>query len=117
MKIHYESTGGFINLQLEYHVDTADLNQELAGELLNLVESSTLFGIQPSDTSPVSDGPPDVISYKLSLSEGNQQLSLSCNDITAPVELRPLLSRLQELAMEQRLKSNDIQFPSNELDG
>lgn len=110
MRIHYECSGGFINLQLEYHVDTADLNQELAEELLKLVESSNVFDIQPSEVAPMSDGPPDVFFYQLSLSEGGKQISLSCNDVTAPVELRPLLARLQELALDQRRKDNDIQY-------
>jgi hypothetical protein len=104
MKIHYECSGGFINLQLEYHVDTADLNQELAEELLNLVKSSNVFDIRPGDIAPTSDGPPDVFYYQLSLSAPGKQISLSCNDVTAPVELRPLLARLQELALDQRRK-------------
>lgn len=102
MRIHYESAGGFINLNLEYHVDTAELNQDLAEELMNLVETSKVFSINPSDVAPKSNGPPDVIFYQLSISDEGRQISLSCNDVTAPIELRPLLARLQELAMDQR---------------
>lgn len=104
MKIHYKGSGGIINLQLEYHADTDELDQDLAEDLLDLVESANAFEIQPSDIAPTSDGPPDVFYYELQLSDPGRQISLTCNDVTAPVELRPLLARLQELAMEQRLK-------------
>lgn len=102
MRIDFECSGGFANLQLTYRAHTDDLPDELAEELLTLVESSGVFGIRPGDVAPSSDGPPDVFSYRLSLSEGGKKQTLSCNDVTAPAELHPLLARLRSLALDKK---------------
>jgi len=83
MHIDYECSGGYANIRLEYHTNTDELPQEVANELLSLVETS----------------------YRLSLYEGTWKKSLYLNDVTAPATLQPLLARLQELAWEQRRKS------------
>jgi hypothetical protein len=99
MRIDFECSGGFAALQLAYHSDTDELPTEVAEEISRLVESSGFFDLQQGEVTPM----PDVISYRLSLSQGDKKKSLSFNDITAPVELRPLLALLRKLAMEQRL--------------
>jgi hypothetical protein len=105
MRIDFECSGGYVPLHLTYHADTDDLPQVLAEELLELVESSGVFDLQPSEVAPTSTGPPDVILYQLSVSDGGRKTSLSVNDVTAPAELRPLLGRLRQLALEQRRTS------------
>ncbi len=105
MRINFECSGGYANLQLKYHVNTDELSQELAEELLGLVERSGVFDLQPYEVAPKSAGPPDVFFYRLTLYEGDKKKSLSLNDVTAPASLRPLLSFLQELALKQRRKS------------
>lgn len=102
MQIDFESSGGYANLRLTYRGNTDELPQELAEELLRLVENSSVFQLQQSEVAPKSAGPPDVFFYRLSLHEGSRQISLSFNDFTAPVSLRPLLARLRQLAIEQR---------------
>lgn len=102
MQIDFESSGGYANLRLTYRADTNELPQELAEELLSLVENSSVFQLQQSEVAPKSAGPPDVFLYQLSLHEGSRQISLSFNDVTAPASLRPLLARLRQLAIEQR---------------
>jgi hypothetical protein len=104
MRIDFESSGGFANLQLTYRANTDELPQELAEELLKLIESSGFFDLQPGEVASTSPGPPDASSYRLSLSEGRRRNSLSFNDFTAPAQLRPLLERLQKLAIDQRRK-------------
>lgn len=105
MRIEFESSGGFANLQLTYHVDTDTLPPAQAEELLNLVESSGVLKLQQSDiASPPAGGPPDVFFYQLSLSVGGRQKNLSFNDVTAPVTLHPLLALLRKLALEQKQK-------------
>jgi hypothetical protein len=104
MRIDFECSGGFANLRLTYHVDTNDLPQELAQEILKLVESSRFFDIQPSEVAPALTGPPDVFFYRLSLSEGSKKQSLACNDVTAPATLHPLLALLRKLALKQGRK-------------
>jgi hypothetical protein len=104
MRIDFKCSGGFANLRLTYHADTNELPQELAEEILRLVESSGFFDIQKSEVVSTSSGPPDVFSYRISLSEGSKMQSLSCNDVTAPATLHPLLSFLRKLALKQGRK-------------
>lgn len=71
MRIDFECSGGFANLQLAYHVDTDTLPQEKAEELLKLVKSAGVFDIQQRDIAARgAGGPPAVFSYHLSLSDG-----------------------------------------------
>lgn len=105
MRIDFECSGGFANLQLAYHIDTDTLPQEQAEELLNLVKSSDVFDIQQRDVAARgAGGPPDVLSYRLSLSEGGRQKTLSFNDVTAPASLQRLLALLRKLALEKKRK-------------
>ncbi len=101
MRIDFECSGGYAGLQLEYHVDTDELPQELAEKLLSLVERAAVFDLQPEKVAPEIPDIPDVLSYRLTLHEGDRMISLSLNDITAPDSLRPLLSFLHELALKQ----------------
>jgi hypothetical protein len=103
MRIDYERSGGFANLQLRCNLDTDSMPQDQADELLKLVESSKVFDIQQSDVTPVpGGGPPDVFSYRLTLSGGGRQKILSFNDVTVPASLRPLLVVLQRIALERK---------------
>lgn len=103
MHIDFKCSGGYANLRLTYRADTDELPQELAKELLRLVENAGVFDL-PQTVAPTSAGPPDVFFYQLSLHEGNRQTLLSFNDVTAPTALHPLLTRLRQLAT-QRQKS------------
>lgn len=100
MRIDFQCSGGYVNLQLRYHVDTVELPPELAKELIELVESCGVFDFEQG---PTSAGFPDAISYKLSVFQGGRTKSLSVNDVTAGI-LHPLLARLRQLALEERRK-------------
>jgi|SRR5687768_5179324 len=103
MQIDFSSSGGFANLQLAYQADTNTLPEEQAQELEELVESSGVFDLGQEDiNSNTAVGRADVISYRLTLSEGARQTTLWMNDITAPASVRPLLSLLRKLAIEQK---------------
>jgi hypothetical protein len=105
MRIDFECSGGFANLQLAYHADTDALPQDKAEELLKLVKSSGVFDIEQGNIPSASmSGPPDVFSYHVSLSEGGRQKTLSFNDVTAPDSLQPFLALLRKLALEQKQK-------------
>ena len=101
MRIDFKCSGGYANIRLTYHANTDELPQEVANEILGLVESSRIFDLQQSEVEPTSKGPPDVFFYRLSLYEGTMRKSLYFNDVTAPATLHPLLALLQELAWEQ----------------
>jgi hypothetical protein len=104
MLIDFESSGGYANLQLSYHANTDTLPPEIAAEISKLVASSGVFDISQEDVAPSPSGPPDVLSYRLSLRDGARQTTLTLNDVTAPPSLHPLLALLRKLAVEERLK-------------
>ena len=105
MQIDFASSGGFANLQLNYQGDTNTLPEKEAKELASLIESSGVFDLEQDDTNRnVTVGRADVISYRLTLSDGTRQTTLWLNDITAPASVRPLLAHLRKLAVEQKRK-------------
>lgn len=104
MRIDFECSGGFANLHLTYHADTDELPPELTNEIMELVESSGFFDIKPVELAPSSSGPPDVFFYQLSITKGNKKQSLSCNDVTAPAGLHPLLALFRKLAIDRKRK-------------
>jgi hypothetical protein len=105
MQIDFGSSGGVANQELIYQADTNTLPENEARELQRLVESSGAFELQQSDINPnVTVGRADVITYRISLSEGERQTTLWMNDVTAPVAIRPLLAFLQDLALERKNK-------------
>lgn len=103
MQIDFATSGGFANVELNYRADTNTLPEEQARELTSLVESSGAFEIQQEDVNPnVAVGRADVITYRLTLSEGARQNTLWFNDVTAPASVRPLLAFLRKLALQQK---------------
>lgn len=102
MRLDFECSGGFANLELRYTVDTKDLPPDTAGEIERLVEESGLF----NDTSKHSiDFPPrstparDTISYRLTLDSETGNRFIEVDDSTATPELLSLLSLLRGLAL------------------
>lgn len=107
MQIDFASSGGFVNLELDYRADTDSLPEEQARDLERLVESSGVLDLEQDDLPPIpkaAAGPPDVISYRLAASDGTRQTTLWMNDVTAPASLRPLLAYLRKLAIEEKRK-------------
>ena len=106
MQIDFASSGGFANVQIEYQAETNTLPEEQTRELERLVESSGVFDLQQEDVNiNVTVGRADVISYRLTLSEGARQATLWLNDVTAPASVRPLLAYLRKLAIEKKRNS------------
>ena len=103
MHIDFATSGGVVNQELTYQADTETLPEQEAKELVRLVESSGALDLeQNAINSEGTVGRADVISYRLSLSDGNRQHTLWLNDVTAPAAIRPLLSLLRERALEQK---------------
>lgn len=103
MQIDFASSGGVTNVELNYQADTNTLPEKEAKEIMRLVDSSGVFEIQQKDINPsVTVGRADVITYRISLSEGHRQTTLWMNDVTAPASVRPLLAHLQELALQRK---------------
>lgn len=107
MQIDFASSGGVANQELVLVTDTATLPEREAKELERLIESSGVFEIAQSDINPnVTVGRADVITYRISLSDGERQTTLWMNDVTAPVAVRPLLAFLQDLALARKNKGS-----------
>mgnify|MGYP003575593418 FL=1 len=105
MQIDFASSGGVSNQELMFVADTAAMSEREAKEVERLIESSGVFEIEQSDVNPnVTIGRADVITYRISLTDGERQNTLWMNDVTAPVALRPLLAFLQELALKHKNK-------------
>jgi hypothetical protein len=103
MQIDFASSGGFANLQLNYRGETNTMPEDQAKELERLIESSGVFDLEQDDVNPnVTVGRADVISYRITLSEGTRQTTLWLNDVTAPAFVRPLLAYLRKLAIENQ---------------
>ena len=105
MQIDFASSGGVANIELTYRADTGTMPESQAKELERLIESSDVFEIQQEDTNTnTAIGRADLISYRLTVSDGKRQNTLWMNDVTAPASVRPLLGFLRKLAIEQKRK-------------
>lgn len=103
MQIDFATSGGVVNQELTYQADTNTLPERVSKELESLVDSSGVFELQQNDVNPnVTVGRTDMISYRLTLSDGTRQTTLWMNDVTAPAAVRPLLAFLRDLAIEQK---------------
>ena len=106
MQVDFATSGGVVNQELTYRADTNTMSEDQAKELETLVESSGVFDLEQDDTnSNTAIGRADVISYRLTLSEGTRHTTLWMNDITAPASVRPLLAYLRKQALEQKRKN------------
>ncbi|SRR5687768_13489804 len=106
MQVDFATSGGVVNQELTYRADTNTMSEDQATELKMLVGSSGVFDLEQDDTNSNSAiGRADVISYRLTLSEGSRQITLWMNDITAPASVRPLLAYLRKQALEQKRKN------------
>ena len=98
MKIDFQTSGGFAGLNLRWSGDTDSLPPEQARQLLPLIEQAGIFDPPTEPALPAKAGPPDVLSYRLDLADGERRASLAVTDVTAPARLRPLLAHLRTLA-------------------
>jgi len=107
MQIDFATSGGVANIELSYRADTSTMSEDQAEELEALVESSGVFDLKQDDiNSNTAIGRADVISCRLTLSEGARETTLWMNDISAPASVRPLLGLLRKLALEEKKKGS-----------
>jgi len=99
LRVDFECSGGFVNLQLRYRADTSELPPPTASQLTELVNASGLLWLSQSDI-PERPTPPDVISYRIDIERNGKRKSFVMNDVTAPAAAGPLLGFLRKLALE-----------------
>ena len=99
MRIAFECSGGYANLNLSWVGDTEQLAPEVAGDLERAIDESRIWEIE----QPQGDrdaGPPDVFSYRLTVQDGPNHKTMAVTDVTAPPTIQPLLSKLRKLALK-----------------
>jgi hypothetical protein len=101
MRITFECSGGYANLNLSWVGDTEQLAPDVADDLEREVADSRIWEIEQPSGDPDA-GPPDVFSYRLTVSDGPRQKTMEVTDVTAPPSVQPLLSRLRKLALKER---------------
>jgi hypothetical protein len=101
MRITFECSGGYANLNLSWVADTEQLPPEVAGDLEREVADSRVWEVEQPQVDPDA-GPPDVFSYRLTVQDGPRHRTMEVTDVTAPPSVQPLLSKLRKLALKER---------------
>ena len=99
MRIAFECSGGYANLNLSWVGDTEQLAPEVAGDLERAIDESRIWEIEQPQGDPDA-GPPDVFSYRLTVQDGPKHKTMAVTDVTAPPTIQPLLSKLRKLALK-----------------
>jgi hypothetical protein len=98
-KIFFERTGGFMGRKVSLAIDMADLPEDQANLLDDLVNDADFFQLPADLTQPAM---PDAFTYNITISSEERQHSVRVSDTTAPDDLRPLLEELSRQARMQR---------------
>lgn len=99
MLIDFRCTGGFANLNLSYSADTQTLPGNLGERLERAVQEANLSTVDSALGE--GHGPPDVLTYEVSVEDRGRRNEIAVTDVTAPQSMRPLLELLQQLAIDE----------------
>jgi hypothetical protein len=99
MRISFECSGGYANLDLSWVGDTAQLPADVASDLEREIAESRIWELEQPQGDPDA-GPPDVFSYRLTVQDGPNHKTMAVTDVTAPPAIQPLLSKLRKLALK-----------------
>lgn len=94
--IAFSASGGVTGVRLRWEGDTADLGA--AGRELDALIADADLAAAPAAPAGRRTRP-DVTSYRLRVDEGDRTVDANFDDLTAPPRVRPLLRRLQSLAL------------------
>jgi len=94
-KIFFERTGGFMGRMVSLTINLADLPDDQAKFLDELLERADFFKLPEDLTQSVM---PDSFSYNITVSIDERQHSVRVSDSTVPDDLRPLLEELSRQA-------------------
>ena len=102
MHIQFSCTGGIANLYLTFEADADQLPMEKAKKLQYLITRANLSNIPPLMEADTREGA-DAFSYHLNIMEDTRNVCLFFTDVSAPLEVRPLLDYLRNLAIEEKM--------------
>ncbi len=101
MRIEFRRSGGYPNIPLEYHLDTDSLPPNQTRGLHELIEAAGAAQLKQADVPPIPAGAADYFTYEISVSRGQ---SISVTDVNTPDRVRPLIERLSQMAMQEKLR-------------
>ena len=102
-KIEFSFSGGYANIKASFKEELTKLPNNLSKEISELLESSKIFdpNFKLKKTSFV---PPDIFSYTLIIRKDGEKKELFFNDVMIPETLQPLISRLREIALDEKYR-------------
>lgn len=101
MRVGFEASGGFANLRLRYEADTETLDEDVARTLEKEVRRSGLLESEEGAIGSSKPGPPDVLTYRVTVTHDGTTRTWTMTDVTVPSSARPLLAALRALAMKK----------------
>lgn len=101
MHIHFERTGGFAGMHLDYVVDTQDLPKEEIEVLQEEIEAASFFDL-PAQIHDPSAGS-DRFQYSIAIRDGDKHHSVAVGDAELEDNLRALVQHLEILARTRRV--------------
>lgn len=100
MKIEFSRSGGFAApaMKQKVEIDTDDLPENEADELLNLVDQADLTKVA---SQPKNAPRPDAFRYKISVSNEGLTQTATTSDADMPEALQPLIEWLEKRVSEK----------------
>ena len=95
MHISFERSGGITGMPVTIVIDTDSLSSDEVSQLYQLVENSGFFELPAATAEPTQ---PDRFQYKVIISEGDRQRTVTRGEAAVPTTLKPLLDWLIEAA-------------------
>ena len=97
MIISFERSGGFAGIRLFVERDTADLPEEKAKELEEIVEQTGFFDLPARSPTPSRGA--DYNTYLIRVQDGERNHEIKATDMSMPDGLAPLIKNLTDLAL------------------
>ena len=94
-EISFERSGGFMGRTISTTINLADLPDDQAGVLKEMLDEADFFELPEDLTRPPI---PDAFTYTITVNTEVRHHSVRFSDSTAPDDLRPLLDELNKQA-------------------
>ena len=101
MRIEFERTGGFMGLRMAASFDTAELPQEDVEKLQDLLDAAKFFELPAVMPPPPASAGADNFQYRVSVERDDLTHTVQMGDMSAPLEMQPLLRKLTLMARDQ----------------
>jgi hypothetical protein len=92
MRMTFERTGGFAGITMTKVFDTADLPENEANQLCQLIDAADFFRLPKTIASTSKQ--PDRFQYQLKVEDNGKQHTVEVSEQAVPGTLRPLLDWL-----------------------